>query len=320
MITVVIPAYQCGHFIEQAVASVLAQTSRDWECIVVDDGSTDDTADRASRSRDERVSVIRQDNAGVSAARNLGLREAQGEYIIFLDADDSLHSTALERLTAELDRSKDAVAAFGTMLKKLADGQPQPGQKPLARQVFPTGDVLPEMIENGFLNVGQMAIRTEAARELNGFRTELRLSEDWEFCCRLACIGRFHFIGPEPHVLEHRLNPGSATRSLASRLENHLPFLNALHQNAVIADRLHGSGWRQHSRASVLWELGRVNFCERRFPEARRYMLEALWLRPTIALRSVFYLPAKSGPRPSLGQPPSLRQSRRRGLGDAGKI
>lgn len=293
-ISIVIPAYQCAAFVGAAVAGVRAQSASGWECVVVDDGSDDGTGDRAlaAAGGDPRFRVVRQANAGVSAARNTGLALATGRSVLFLDADDRLHPDAVERLHAGLAGSP-AVAAFGSMLKILADGRVQPGQKPPARHRHPSGDVLEAMLTWGFLNVGQVLIRTDAARRAGGFRPELRLSEDWEFLCRLACEGGFRFVDPDPPVLFHRLSPGTATRSLAAGWENHEPFLAAVEGNPAYARILGRRRWEalhRHLRASVLWEVGRVNFCERRFDEARRRMLASLRLRPGAKRAALFAL------------------------------
>ena len=87
-VSVVIPAYNYAHFLPEAIASVLAQTGADLELIVVDDGSPDNTPEVCARCADPRVRLVRQPNAGLSAARNTGIREARFPYVAFLDADD----------------------------------------------------------------------------------------------------------------------------------------------------------------------------------------------------------------------------------------
>jgi len=110
-VSVIIPTYNCAKYICEAVDSVLAQTYNDFEIVVVDDGSTDDTKDILQRYNG-RIRYIYQSNKGVSAARNLGLREAKGKYIAFLDADDIWLPEKLECQTKLLEENPDTVMVF----------------------------------------------------------------------------------------------------------------------------------------------------------------------------------------------------------------
>ncbi|HYZ23506.1 MAG TPA: glycosyltransferase family A protein, partial [Rhodopila sp.] len=90
-VAVVTPAFNVAPYIADAIASVIAQTHRDWSLVVVDDGSTDPTAEVATSFRDPRIHILRQPNSGVSAARNRGIAEAgRSDAFLFLDADDWL--------------------------------------------------------------------------------------------------------------------------------------------------------------------------------------------------------------------------------------
>jgi glycosyltransferase involved in cell wall biosynthesis len=285
VITVIVPAYNVAGLILPCLASIMAQSHESWQAIVVDDGSTDGTADEIRTLDDPRISLVQQANAGVSAARNHGLALAEGRYVMFLDGDDVLNPAAFARLADMLDARASAVAAFGTFLKILPSGGPYPGQKPLALHEYPDGDVLEPMLRANFLaNGGHVLIRTEVARKLGGFDTRLRLSEDWEFWCRLAAEGAFAFIGNEPEVFSLRVRPGSSSGGLSIDWANHRPSLDAVLGNDAIRARFPEAAWRRLERAmlaSHMWECGRVNFTMRRFRDARRLMLGALRLEPT---------------------------------------
>ncbi len=229
---------------------------------------------------DARLRIITQPNAGVSAARNRGLAEVDTPYVMFLDGDDVLHPDALLRLRQGLLRADEAVVAFGSLRKILANSEPYPGERSLDVAAYPTGDVLAAMVRENFLaNGGHALIRTSAARRAGGFDTTLRLSEDWEFWCRLAVLGPFEYIGAKPEVFYLRVTVGSSSGGLAADWNNHLPALNAVLNNPDIVGRFGPSAWRKLARkvrASHRWEAGRVNFTCRQFATARRLMLRSL--------------------------------------------
>ena len=204
-IGIVIPAYNAAQWISDAIASVFAQTHRDWSLVVVDDGSTDAIAEVVAKFAVHRIRLVRQPNAGVSAARNRGvevltgvapaappargggvdavvatvagsvlplpLREGERGRgpVLFLDADDSLAPDALSRLLATLESSPDAVAAVGAYT--FAD-------TPRIR-LPPSGDLLPRLlIRNLFANGGHVLIRADVLQRAGGFLRG-RLETPW---------------------------------------------------------------------------------------------------------------------------------------------
>src|SRR5208282_4080287 len=121
-VTVVIAAYNAESYLRETIESVLAQRLQDIEVIVVDDGSTDGTLEILRAFSDHRLTVLRQRNSGVSAARNAGLAAARAPYIFFLDADDMLVPDALYRMVSTLDARPQRVACFGHHLRIAEDG------------------------------------------------------------------------------------------------------------------------------------------------------------------------------------------------------
>ncbi|MEA1924133.1 MAG: glycosyltransferase [Pseudomonadota bacterium] len=105
LVTVIIPAYNHEDFVVEAIASVLAQSLKDFELLIVDDGSTDSTLDRIRTFADPRITVIVQENRGAAAALNRGLEEAKGRYISILNSDDRYHPDRLQRLYETLENS-----------------------------------------------------------------------------------------------------------------------------------------------------------------------------------------------------------------------
>ena len=125
LISVVIPAYNAGQFLDEILESVLSQTYENWECIIVNDGSMDNTESIAKKwcERDTRFRYFYKENSGVSDTRNLGIKEARGEYIAFLDADDILTPDSLEvRINVLIEQNVDLVA---TELQHFTDKLPK---------------------------------------------------------------------------------------------------------------------------------------------------------------------------------------------------
>jgi len=196
--SVVIPTYNHGRFVEEAVESVLSQTRPPMETIVVDDGSTDDTAARLARFA-SRVEVIRQPNAGVSAARNRGAANATGDLVAFLDADDAWLPIKLERQLAHMEADEGLglvhcgiteVDVAGRRLRDRLDGQD--GWVADAMLRFDGAGVI--------LGGGSGAVlRRDVYREAGGFDERLSTSADWDLHYRVARRHRVGFV-PEPLV------------------------------------------------------------------------------------------------------------------------
>ena len=124
-VTVVIPTFNRAHYLAEAIQSVLNQTVADYELIVVDDGSTDETSAVLAGFKDPRLCVFRQEHRGISAAMNAGLRAARGEYIARLDSDDVWFADLLEQETAVLDSHPDVGVVYARAQAMSANGTPR---------------------------------------------------------------------------------------------------------------------------------------------------------------------------------------------------
>jgi len=122
-VSVIIPCYNQAHFLNEAVDSVLAQTYTNWECIIVNDGSTDNTESVAltCAEKDNRIKYIRKENVGLSSARNKGLDEATGDYIQFLDSDDMITSDKFETSLRNGNDADVIISGFKMFSKDNAD-------------------------------------------------------------------------------------------------------------------------------------------------------------------------------------------------------
>ena len=115
LFSIIIPAYNASKYIDECISSIINQTSNNYELIIIDDGSTDNTLEICNRfaKKNDRIKVIHQDNKGVSITRARGVEEAKGEYIVFCDSDDMLHSETLKYIENVINNYKTDVIAFG---------------------------------------------------------------------------------------------------------------------------------------------------------------------------------------------------------------
>jgi glycosyltransferase involved in cell wall biosynthesis len=190
-VSIIIPVYNAEEYIAEAVESVLAQSFRDLECIVVDDGSIDRTGEIAG-GFGERVRYIRQENAERSAARNRGIAEASGDYIGFLDADDILLPEKLKEQVAFLDAHPGYDVVYSRVAYFRDNGERMCYR---VRRATPSGDILPLLIWSNFITMNAPLFRLGAVERVGGFNVSLCRYEDWDFLLRLALTGsRFGFL------------------------------------------------------------------------------------------------------------------------------
>jgi len=251
-VAVVIAAYNAEKFVRETIDSVLAQTLDDIEVIVVDDGSTDGTAAVLRSFTDPRMVVLRQENQGVSAARNAGTAAAHAPYIFFLDADDLLLPDALSRMIGTLDRRPECVACVAHHIRITADGREISSRADLRWKMFPAKDTLRYLITKNFIVCGAICIRTDAARSVGGFNAALKWGEDWEFWCRLAVLGDFAAMADDV-VLLYRQHFNSANFYLRnSPLRPNFKAIDAVYSNPAIRNRLSPAELKRRRRLAQI--------------------------------------------------------------------
>lgn len=273
-VTVVMAAYNAERFIRQTLESVLAQTLREIELIVVDDGSTDGTQAILAGFSDGRLRVLRQKNGGVSAARNAGLAAAHGAYIFFLDADDILLPNALAEMAATLDKNPLSVACFAHHIRITQDGKELSDRADLAWKTFPAKDTLRHLVGKNFIVCGAICIRTGAARLVRGFSPSLTWGEDWEFWCRLALLGDFAALNEI--VLLYRQHCSSTNyRWRNSPIRPNFDAIEAVYSNAAIQRRFQPAELKRRKRLAridAFWTGARNAFVQGRMMEFLSYV------------------------------------------------
>ena len=236
LVSVVIPAKNVAAYIGETLASALAQ-SEVGEVIVVDDGSSDETVAIVRAMRDARLRLMINDSAGVSAARNLGARHANGEWLLFLDADDRLRPGAAAALLAAARGAPRAVLVYGDYNTIDSQGR-QIGRRELLKgRRKPSGDVLARLAAGNFIVNGGIALaRAEAFRAIGGFDTSLRYCEDWHCWCRLAAIGEFEFA--PKLLLDYRLHTANTMNAAVRTPQDFFPAVARVFDDELILRKL----------------------------------------------------------------------------------
>jgi glycosyltransferase involved in cell wall biosynthesis len=203
LVTVVIPCYNQAHFLGEAIESVLAQSYPNFEIIVVDDGSTDNTSEVASGYPSEKVRLLRQKNKGLSAARNAGLAESRGEYVVFLDSDDRLLPEALEVGVRELEAHPECAFVSGCWNNIATDGSPLPTLHPPHEE----RDHYLALLHSCYIRMHTVMYRRSVVESVGGFDTSLSASEDYDIYLRIANDYPVHHHGEL--VAEYRRRHGA---------------------------------------------------------------------------------------------------------------
>jgi hypothetical protein len=208
-VTVLIPAYNCGPYVAESVGSALTQTFRDREVLVIDDGSTDDTAARLAPFA-SRIRYVRQDNQGIVAARNRGIELARGRYVALLDADDIWLPSFLERTIARLEADARAAVAYSWW-----------GYIDESSKVLPElfrkgadGDVLEPLFMTCFVTPSCTVLRRGALDSVGAYDPAARRAEDYDLLLRIAAAG-YHFALVPETLMQYRVRPGSLSHDIA---------------------------------------------------------------------------------------------------------
>ncbi len=291
-VAIVIPAFNITDFLPTAIQSVLEQTYRNWSLVIVDDGSTDATAEAAASFQDKRIRLIRRSNSGVSAARNAGIAavlvgqmgspftERLPDAMMFLDGDDWLAPDALSLLAETLENAPWAAAAVGRYARvdpnAVARLSPAPARGCLLERL---------LTRNLFANGGHLLIRREAIEVAGDFRSDLVYGEDWEYWTRLAAVGEFVSVPSRSPLLFVRERLAGAYLSRAIDPGAYRPALRAIYGNPGLAERLGTArlaALARRAEAEMAWTVGRELVRHGRQHEGLRWLGRSFRKAPSL--------------------------------------
>lgn len=219
LISVIIPVYNTGAYVAETIESVLKQTWKHKEIIVVNDGSTDETP-AILEKYDEYIRVIHQENKGLGAARNTGIRAARGEFLAFIDADDLWLPEFLKTQQAVLtsDPKVDIVYCFWTYIDQYGKQLPQKDR------FSETGDLLHSLIISNRIPIMAALMSRICVETTQGFDDNKLISEDWDFWLRVAYQG-YRFSCSPQELVKYRFHGNNMTLNIE---RSHLRYFNVI--------------------------------------------------------------------------------------------
>lgn len=273
LLSIIVPAYNVEQFIEEAVHSALAQAAISLEVIVVDDGCSDATVERAAAIQDPRLRIVSQANRGLSGARNTGIRHARGRYVGFLDGDDAWLPERAARLVAVMEADPRIGVVFSHYAYIDEAGHPT-GQTYASNIVEPT---LKQMVHRN--HAGSSVIgRRDCFVQAGLFDEALRSCEDYELWVRVLATTPFKFrLVPEPLAL-YRIRANSLTADFEGFLKNADLAVRAIRKNVPdLPERILRRGWAESYRIA-----SRKALSSGRLDLARKHLRRALQIFPLL--------------------------------------
>lgn len=246
--SIIVPAYNAEKHIERCVGSLLQQSYTNFEIVLIDDGSLDGTAQicRMLEQEDERLHYIHQDNKGVSAARNLGIGVANGDYILFVDADDYIKSNTLEKLYKQCRDCSIDLCLFG--YQYVVDGCMQRKVYPVAYCGEKDPDILYSLIEQNIFGLACNKVIRRAFLTQNKlvFNEDIRLFEDqdlmmraWSKATVICCMPEifYYYVSSQTSAM-HLFQTAQSRRFFSAHDENLTKLKSFMTQNGVNTERL----------------------------------------------------------------------------------
>ncbi|GAP10770.1 glycosyltransferase [Bellilinea caldifistulae] len=286
LVTIIIPAYNQGYYLGEAIQSCLNQTYPNIEIIVVDDGSTDNTQEVAHSYNNPKIKYLYKQNGGLSSARNAGIRAASGEYLSFLDSDDMFLPPKIELLMDKFKANPELGFVAGHALLIDQRGKVIPKK-------FET--FLPSPIQNLILgnpfHVGSVMIKKEWQEKIGYFDETLRSYEDWDYWLRLAIEGCNMEVVPVA-VSKYRFHTGQMTRNGEQMTTANLAVLEKTFTNPNLSQEWQKMKPKAYAHAHL--RAAAHGFLSSDFRFAHEHIRMALKLDPTLSeegylrLRNIF--------------------------------
>lgn len=276
MVTVIIPTRNRAELVFRSVQSVLSQTYKDFELILIDDASEDNTFDVIHELADKRITYVRNAKPrGAAVARNKGITAARGQFIAFLDSDDEWLPFKLARQVAMFQSLPDKVGAIYTGLTAFDLGK----KRKSTRKPKKAGNLLPDLYYGNVVGpLSTLAVRSGCFNAVGQFDEQFPSCQDWDLCIRIA--QKYYFAYDKECLVKYYIGEGSITKDMEAKAMGHEMILKKYY-GKIELDR------KAHSRQQLT--IGHY-FCRSgHIQRAHYYFLRAIFTYP-FSPRSYFYL------------------------------
>ncbi len=291
-VSVIMAAYNHAGYISQAISSVLAQSRRDLELIVVDDGSTDRTREVVAGFDDPRVRYIYQENQGQGGARNTGIAHVRGEYVAFLDDDDLWLPDCLETTLTVLQSHPEVGALYAAcqVIDDAGDYLPQ-----IMSRVVAPERMYDTLVEGGWFPPLVVTVRKSVLDDVGPLDPSLRGNDDWELWLRVA--RRYVFVGIPDVVALYRMHGGGLSANTEHMLHDKIKAISRLFG----PDEGDPAAWpdvRRRAYGGAYRLTGLAHFESQNVPLGQERLRQALHYYPEYARRLDFFYELACGYQP----------------------
>jgi glycosyltransferase involved in cell wall biosynthesis len=275
LISVVIPTYNRAEVLLDAINSVLSQTYKNFEIIIVDDGSTDNTQEIIKKINDARIKYFYQENSGVSSARNKGIKTANGDYIAFLDSDDLWHPQKLEKQLAIFTKDKNIGLVSCNSLYQTFSGETVFVKKSFASNKKEVISYILSYPDKVYTGTPTLMIKKDCFDKVGYFDEQMSFCEDWDIFFRIALFYEIYFID---EILTYvRVQEDNSTKTGKSEKfgENYKKFLDKAFNNNDLPENFFSL--KKIAYSNAFWNFGSgILYRSKNRCAARKALLKSL--------------------------------------------
>lgn len=280
LVSIILPTYNRGKSIQRSINSILDQTYEDFELIIVDDGSTDNTKEIVSIYKDSRIRYFKHEiNKGQSIARNTGINNVNQDckFIAFQDSDDIWVKNKLELQIRAFDESPERVGLIFCSYKKIYLNKLQ--------KIFPTqkipknGDMYYKLLESSFIGTPTTVIKKECIKKVGGFDESLTFLEDWEFFVRISKYYHFKFINL-PLLYSYESEEGITSSEIKAYFLEPTLVIFKKHNDAIIS--------KKKILEKYLFVIGKSYFFKKEFKKSKVFLKHLVKTNP-YKFKHLFY-------------------------------